>query len=88
MKLELVGRGGSSKVFKVLASDGKLYALKRVQLRGVDATTVAGYINEMSLLKRLQECEHIIKLIDAEVDEKEGYLHMVRNQYLKIPNTA
>lgn len=76
-KLEMIGKGGSSKVYKVLAADGKLYALKRVQLKGVDPTAAAGYINEMSLLKRLQLCDHIIKLIDAEVNRKDGIMYMV-----------
>lgn len=76
-KLELLGRGGSSKVFKVLASDGKLFALKRVHLKGVDPVSLSGYLNEISLLKRLEKCDRIIHIYDSEVNEKEGYLHMV-----------
>jgi serine/threonine-protein kinase TTK/MPS1 len=60
-----------------MAPDGKLYALKRVALRGIDAATQAGYINEMELLHRLQGSEHIIQLLDAEVNRSEGYIHMV-----------
>ena len=76
-KLELIGRGGSSKVFKVLAPDGKLYALKRVHLKGVDPAALSGYLNEIELLRKLAESDRIIKLIEAEVNEREGYLHVV-----------
>jgi hypothetical protein len=77
MKLELVGRGGSSKVFKVLAMTGKIFAIKRVQLSGVDSSTVNGYLNEIALLKKLNSCDQIIKLYDSEINRKDGVLYMV-----------
>ena len=33
VRLALIGRGGSSKVFKVLSMDSKIYALKRIKLQ-------------------------------------------------------
>lgn len=78
MKLEMVGRGGSSKVYRVLAADGRLYAVKRVNLRGgVDQATIRGYVNEIALLRRLASCEYIIKLYDHELHQNDGVLHMV-----------
>jgi serine/threonine-protein kinase TTK/MPS1 len=77
IKLELIGRGGSSKVFKVLGPDGKLYALKKVNFKGVDPTAVAGYVNEMTLLRKLSNCERIIKLHDSELNREAGHLLMV-----------
>ena len=35
-RLALVGRGGSSKVFRVRAQDGRVLALKRIKLRGAE----------------------------------------------------
>ncbi len=38
-KLECVGRGGSSKVYKVMAPNRKIFALKRIRLQvGLNAT--------------------------------------------------
>eukprot|EP00158_Paraphelidium_tribonemae_P003181 Partr_v1_DN25938_c0_g1_i2_m68724 putative ttk protein kinase len=76
-KLELLGRGGSSKVFKVLAPNGKIYALKRVGLKGIDESTLSGYVNEIALLKRMESCDRIINLHEFEINKRAGYLHMV-----------
>ena len=51
-KLALVGRGGSSKVFRVLSSDGSVLALKRIRL------TRPG---NRPLLRRLCERNHTIE---------------------------
>jgi serine/threonine-protein kinase TTK/MPS1 len=75
--LQLIGRGGSSKVFKVISPDNTVLALKKVGLRNLDETTLAGYINEISLLRSLKDAPHIIKLIDHEVNRESGNLYMV-----------
>ena len=64
-------------MFRVLSPDGRLFALKRVSLLGVDHSTLRGYINEIALLKKLANCDRIIKLFDCELNEREGFLHMV-----------
>ncbi|KAI8822894.1 kinase-like domain-containing protein [Fimicolochytrium jonesii] len=76
-KLELIGRGGSSKVYKIMAEDKKLYALKKVKLRGQEDSAIEGYLNEIALLKRLSSNERIIRLIDSELNEPEGHMLMV-----------
>jgi serine/threonine protein kinase len=43
-----------------------------------DPTQVEGYLNEIDVLKRLSSSPHIIKLIDAEVNQMESCIHMVR----------
>ncbi len=83
-KLELLGKGGSSKVFKVLAPTGRIYALKRVSVKGIDPSTLDGYVNEIALLKRMSSCGRIIKLYDSENDRKAGFLHMVSLLYFII----
>ncbi len=68
-RLEVIGRGGSSKVYKLMAPDGKQYALKKVNLKTADQFATDGYRNEISLLQKLRKNERIIRLIDAEVND-------------------
>ncbi|GJQ13693.1 hypothetical protein GpartN1_g5484.t1 [Galdieria partita] len=71
--LQIVGRGGSSKVFKVMNSNGQIFALKRVRVSQADEqgkSIFINYQNEISLLERLKGKPCIIQLIDSEVNEK------------------
>ncbi|EME32069.1 serine/threonine-protein kinase TTK/MPS1 [Galdieria sulphuraria] len=71
--LQIVGRGGSSKVFKVMNSGGQIFALKRVRVSQADEQgkyIFINYQNEISLLQRLKGKPCIIQLIDSEVNEK------------------
>ena len=45
-------------------ADYSQYALKYVDIKGADASVVESYVNEITLLKRLQGHESIIKLYD------------------------
>lgn len=67
--LALIGKGGSSRVYKVLANDNTIYAMKKVNLRHLDESTIQGYLNEIDLLEsfRSESAPHIIRLIDHEV---------------------
>ncbi|XP_033116978.1 mitogen-activated protein kinase kinase kinase 5-like isoform X2 [Anneissia japonica] len=69
--LKLVGKGGSSKVYQVYSTDVKnVLAIKRVDLELVDDLTKQGYINEITLLTRLQKkTEKIIKLYDFQITD-------------------
>ncbi|RHZ79927.1 hypothetical protein Glove_140g157 [Diversispora epigaea] len=75
--LERIGRGGSSKVYKVSDSNGQIYALKKVSFRGVDQQAISGYISEIELLKKLAGRKGIIKLYDSEINREQGYLLML-----------
>ncbi|WIA08718.1 hypothetical protein OEZ85_008142 [Tetradesmus obliquus] len=77
-KLECVGRGGSSKVFKVMGPSCKIYALKRIRLAGRDAEAASGFIDEINLLLRLRNKPNIIQLIDSQVFTDEGLIYMVQ----------
>lgn len=69
--LSLVGRGGSSRVFKVLSvQSNQILALKKVSLRGLDPITLQGYMNEINLLSSFKECSNIIHLIDYEINHQ------------------
>jgi serine/threonine protein kinase len=77
LKLEEIGRGGSSKVFKVLGTDSQMYALKRIDITGDSAETIESYTNEIALLEQLKGSRHIIQLIDSEVDLDKKAIHVV-----------
>ncbi|KAJ3319174.1 Dual-specificity kinase, spindle pole body (SPB) duplication and spindle checkpoint function [Boothiomyces sp. JEL0866] len=77
IRSELIGKGGSCKVFKVFDQNGHVYALKRVKLKGQDGSVAAGYKNEIILLNKLKNNERIIKLINAEHNLQDHVLLMV-----------
>ncbi|KAI8999351.1 kinase-like domain-containing protein [Gaertneriomyces semiglobifer] len=77
-RMECIGRGGSSKVYKIMnPADHKLYALKRVKLRGLDSSTVQGYRNEIELLDRLKGNPRIIHLHGYDFDANKQILSIV-----------
>ncbi len=69
---DMIWKGGSSRVFRVMNTANEIYAVKRVQLDKVDAETMAGYMNEIGLLKRLEGNARIIRLYDSEVKSGAG----------------
>lgn len=70
LKLKLLGRGGSSKVYEVLDLESReIKAIKVVELEGLDEPTLKCYENEIAILKRLQWSDRVIKLHDFEVTE-------------------
>ena len=76
-KLECVGKGGSSKVYKVMAPNRKIYAMKRIKLSGRDAESAAGFLDEITLLKRLRGKSNIIQLIAHDVIKRHGLIFVV-----------
>ena len=75
--LQLIGRGGSSKVFRVIDAEGQIFALKKVNLKNLDEVTLASYTNEISLLKSFANNPHIIQLIDSEMNKEQGCLYIL-----------
>lgn len=78
IKLEEIGSGGSSKVYRMLGPDLKIVALKKIKLKRLDPQSIAQYTNEIQLLKRLQGNPHIIRLIAAESDLQQRQINVVR----------
>jgi serine/threonine-protein kinase TTK/MPS1 len=79
-RLDQIGKGGSSKVFRVMAPSGRIFALKRVDFEQADRTTIQGYKSEIELLRRMATssgAERIIKLYDSEIDDTKGRLMML-----------
>ncbi|CCE86770.1 Piso0_005282 [Millerozyma farinosa CBS 7064] len=76
-KLELLGRGGSSKVYKVKAlSTNKAYAIKKVTFDQFDDSCVQGFKGEIDLLLKLKDSSRVVKLIDYAIGEGSIYLIM------------
>lgn len=78
--LEMVGKGGSSKVFKVLSQEMKILALKRVKVPSGCVNfnaTIDSYANEIGLLKKLRGSPTIIELYDAEVRREVGMIQLI-----------
>lgn len=76
-RLDVIGRGGSSRVYRVMADNSKFLALKRVSLDDADESTVRGFKGEIDLLKRLEGVERVIRLYDYELNEEKGVLSVV-----------
>jgi len=77
IRLERVGRGGSSKVDKVLSQDGNIYAIKRVEMNEIDANTKQSYLEEIKLLEKLRNYDCIIKMVDSELNTRDNSLNIV-----------
>lgn len=76
-RIDCIGRGGSSKVYRVSAESGKMLALKRVSLELADEQTVKGFKGEIDLLKKLEGVDRVIQLIDSELNVEKRTLSVV-----------
>lgn len=76
-KLELLGRGGSSKVYKVKALfNNKLYAIKKVTFDQFEESCIKGFKGEIDLLLKLKNADRVVKLVDHAIGESSVYLVM------------
>ncbi|KAL8705805.1 MAG: hypothetical protein Q9201_001092 [Fulgogasparrea decipioides] len=76
-RMDCIGRGGSSKVYRVMAENFKVFALKRVTLEDQDEAAVRGFKGEIDLLKRLENVERVIRLFDYEINEEKQTLSVL-----------
>jgi len=76
-RVDIIGRGGTSKVYKVSAENGKMFALKRVSLENTDETTIKGYLGEIDLLKKLAGVDRVIQFFDFELNQERQLLSVV-----------
>ncbi|XP_053601912.1 dual specificity protein kinase Ttk [Plodia interpunctella] len=75
--IKKLGTGGSSEVYKVLeVGTSSEYAVKCVYL-ATDQELAQGYINEVRLLRDLQNSDRVIRLFDFEYDRTNQLLRMV-----------
>ncbi|OBA22833.1 kinase-like protein, partial [Metschnikowia bicuspidata var. bicuspidata NRRL YB-4993] len=76
-KLEVLGKGGTSKVYKVRSlSDRKAYALKKVSFDQFDESCVRGFKGEIDLLTKLKHEPRVVSLIDHASSAGSLYLLM------------
>ncbi|TQS35628.1 hypothetical protein Golomagni_03947 [Golovinomyces magnicellulatus] len=73
-RLDCIGRGGSSRVYRVMAENSKFFALKKVSLDDVGESALRGFKGEIDLLKKLESVERVIRLYDFELNEDKGTL--------------
>lgn len=72
-----IGRGGSSNVYRVMAENDKMFALKKVNLEDCNEDTVRGYKGEIELLRALENEERVVRLFDFEVNEQKQSLSVL-----------
>jgi serine/threonine-protein kinase TTK/MPS1 len=70
IKLEILGKGGSSKVYKILRQDKKIFALKKNKFDIFGIQIIHNFVNEITILKLLTGKTKIIQVHDAEVNFK------------------
>ncbi|KAI4254451.1 MAG: hypothetical protein LQ352_003096 [Teloschistes flavicans] len=76
-RMDCIGRGGSSKVYRVMAENFKVFALKRVTLEDQDEAAIRGFKGEIDLLKRLENVERVVRLFDYEINEEKQTLSVL-----------
>ena len=76
-RMDCIGRGGSSKVYRVMAENYKTFALKRVTLEDQDELAIRGYKGEIDLLKQLHDVDRVVSLFDFEINEEKQTLSVL-----------
>jgi len=87
-QMDRIGRGGSSAVYRVMAENFKLLALKRVKLEDADEAAVRGYKGEIDLLQKLKNVDRVVRLYDWEVDEQRQVLSVVSHIYFTTNSSS
>jgi len=77
IKLGIIGKGGSCKVYRTLSRDRSIVAIKKVKIAGMPRKSIEGYANEIALLRRLRGNHAIIQLYESEVDIKRKAIYLV-----------
>lgn len=60
-----IGQGGFSEVYQCISfKEKKSYAMKKVKLSNIDKETIDLVMNEINLLKKLQNSDKVIRLYE------------------------
>ncbi|KAL8734028.1 MAG: hypothetical protein Q9166_001789 [cf. Caloplaca sp. 2 TL-2023] len=76
-RMDCIGRGGSSKVYRVMAENFKVFALKRVTLEDQDQAAIVGFKGEIDLLQKLENVDRVVRLFDYEINEEKQTLSVL-----------
>lgn len=76
-RMDCIGRGGSSRVYRVMAENYKIFALKKVNLEDQDEMAVRGYKGEIDLLRKLENVDRVVRLFDYEINEEKHTLQVL-----------
>lgn len=76
-RMDCIGRGGSSKVYRVMAENYKVFALKRVMLEDQDELAIRGFKGEIDLLQKLENVDRVVRLFDWELNEAKQTLSVL-----------
>lgn len=60
-----------------MAENDNMFALKKVNLEDCNEETVRGYKAEIELLKKLENVDRVVRLLDWEVNEQKQSLSIV-----------
>lgn len=75
--LKKLGRGGSGRVYEVMAPDAQTWALKAIPLAALDSHSKRQIENEVALLQDLHTMERVTLLRDWCVDEAKNAIYIV-----------
>lgn len=64
-------------MYRVMAENYKIFALKRVTLEDVDEFAVRGYKGEIDLLRKLENVERVVRLFDWEINDAKETLSVL-----------
>lgn len=76
-KLCFIGKGGSSKVYKVLSPNFEVCALKKVKLPKMDKKHLDPYLNEIELMNKFKGSKYIIQMYDYEINKAKKVIYIV-----------
>ena len=80
MRMERIGKGGSCSVYRVMAENYKVFALKRVSFENVDPLAVRGYKIEIDLLKKLEKVDRVVTMYDYEINDERQSLSVLMEE--------
>ncbi|AFP65309.1 spindle checkpoint protein kinase (nucleomorph) [Chroomonas mesostigmatica CCMP1168] len=76
-KIGLIGKGGNSKVYKIIDPNNRVFALKKTKIKKYSLENLHGSINEISILKTLNDQAGIIKIKNVDILLQKGIIYIV-----------
>lgn len=77
LKLELLGKGGSGKVYKIIDENKQILALKKTKIPNREIEALHNCLNEISILKTLVHQPRVIQIKNADISFENGCVLIV-----------